>query len=225
MAEMKHFRLAVIVFSSTCCIVAGRSVHAADALIAGGAMNIPPIAAAPAERPIFSLTDVPAIEPELPAHPFARGARYWTVTGGTSHDSSLGRIYLTQFSIDTYVADDFAIRMGATLGYADARQTDGGVQGGPELGFRWHLVNADRFSIYLDGSAATVIHENPMTPESLRFNFDLQAGLGATLQLDDATHLHGGVRWHHLSNARVRGKARNLGYDAPLFYLGIMRAF
>ncbi len=160
-----------------------------------------------------------------PADPFAEGSRHWSLTFGTSRDPDLGRIYLSQFSIDHYFEDGLAFRAGLTIGYADAERTSGGLQGGPEFGLRWHFLRVDRFSFYLDGSVATVIHQNPLTPNSLRFNFDLKAGLGATFQLDGDTHLKAGLGWHHLSNARVRGRSRNLGYDAPIVYLGLMRSF
>lgn len=157
--------------------------------------------------------------------PFAKGSRYWSVTLGASRDPDLGRIYLTQFSVDHYIHDDLSIRAGLNFGYARADRTDGGVQGGPELGFRWHFISQERFSTFLDGSAAAIIHENPLTEDSLRFNFDLQAGFGATLHFTDDTHLQAGIRWHHLSNARIRGKSRNLGYDGPLLYGGVMWRF
>ncbi len=163
--------------------------------------------------------------PQTRLHRFARGARYFSATAGTSRDSSIGRIYLTQMSIDHYIFDDFALRTGINFGYADADRTSGGVQGGPELGLRWHFWSGDRLTTYIDGSVATVAHQHPLTERSLQFNFDLQAGLGATFQLTEDAHLKGGVRWHHLSNARVRGKSRNLGYDAPKVYLGVLWRF
>ena len=157
--------------------------------------------------------------------PFAEGARYFSLTLGTSRDPSLGRIYLTQFSVDHYLWNDIALRAGFIFAYADARRNDDGVYGGPELGLRWHFLQHDRFSLHLDGSVAAVFHEHPLTENSLRFNFDLQAGLGAMYQLSDDLLLQGGVRWHHLSNARIRGKSRNLGYDGPMLYLGFLHAF
>ncbi len=162
---------------------------------------------------------------DAPLEPFAKGSRYWSLTFGTSRDPDIGRIYVSQFSVDHYFEEALAFRAGFTIGYTDAERTSGGVQGGPEFGLRWHLLRINRFSMYIDGSVAAVFHQNPLTPNSLHFNFDLQAGLGATLQVEDATHLKAGLRWHHLSNARIRGTSRNLGYDAPIFYVGLMRSF
>lgn len=81
------------------------------------------------------------------------------------------------------------------------------------------------WSAYLDGLVAPVLHEHALTPQSLRFNFDLEGGVGATRRVAAGLHLNGGLRWHHLSNARVRGKSRNLGYDVPLGYIGLLRNF
>jgi hypothetical protein len=182
----------------------------------------------PNAGPLLSIkSDEPEIaDPDdLLADPFAKGSRYWTLTAGISRDAHIGRIYLAQLSLDDYISDDLAIRWGLTFGYANPDDVEGGVQGGPELGIRWHFFTRERFSIYIDSSVGLIFHENPLTEDSLRFNFDVQAGLGATLQLSDQMHLQSGVRWHHLSNARIRGKEENLGYDGPMLYFGVMKAF
>ena len=157
--------------------------------------------------------------------PFGNGSRLWSITAGMSRDKQLGAIGLYQFSADHHVADDLALRVGGTIGYARPTRTPDGLQGGPELGGRWHFDRRGRCSRYLDGSVAAVWHQHSLTPESLRFNFDIQAGVGATYRLHEQLMLKGGLRWHHLSNARVRGKSHNLGYDGPMLYLGTLRPF
>ena len=47
----------------------------------------------------------------------------------------------------------------------------------------------------------------------------------ATYRLSHDTSLQGGLRWHHLCNAQVRGRRHNYGYDGPLLYLGLTRSF
>ena len=54
------------------------------------------------------------------------------------------------------------------------------------------------------------------------FNFTLQGGTGATYNVTDRLTAMLGVRWYHISNARIRGRDRNVGFDSPLFYLGLM---
>lgn len=175
---------------------------------------------------LYAMSEDAAASALDPAHsPFSKGSRFWTVTGGASRDESLGWIALTQAGVSHYVIDNFALHYGATLGYANAYRTKGGIQGGPELGIRWHFLPCKRWSLHLDGIAGAVVHQNPLTKQSLRFNFDLQPGLGAMYHIDRNTMLQSGFRWHHLSNARIRGKARNLGYDGPMAYLGLMKSF
>ena len=52
------------------------------------------------------------------------------------------------------------------------------------------------------------------------FNFTLQSGFGATYGLSDLFIPMGGMRWFHISKARIRGRDRNVGFDSPMFYLG-----
>lgn len=159
------------------------------------------------------------------ADPFAEGTHAWGVLLGRSRDPSLGRIIALQVEHSRFVRDGLSISIGGTFGYAEADAWRDGVLGGPEAGIRWHLLRDSRASVFLDGGAAMLFQQHPLTRESLRFNFDLKAGLGATLRLDDRTSLIGGLRWHHLSNARVRGRSRNLGYDGPMLSIGLLRTF
>lgn len=153
--------------------------------------------------------------------PFAEDARWWSVSGGVSVDNRLGQIHLVQAGLGCVLAPDLGVHAGVTLGYAHALRTKDHLVGGPQVGAIWRLAHAGRWSGYLEGLAGAVVHEEPMTDESLPFNFDLQAGLGAGYALGGGSVLRGGVRWHHLSNARIRGKPRNLGYDGPLVYVGV----
>lgn len=159
------------------------------------------------------------------ADPFAMGTRAWGVLLGRSRDPSLGRIIALQVEHSRFIRDGLSISIGGTFGYAEADAWRDGVLGGPEAGIRWHLLRDGHASLFLDGGAAMLFQQHPLTRESLRFNFDLKAGLGATLRLDDRTSLIGGLRWHHLSNARVRGRSRNLGYDGPMLSIGLLRTF
>lgn len=157
--------------------------------------------------------------------PFARGTRLISASVGASRDADIGSIRAGHLGADYYPRDNLAVQVGLTLAYADPKTQPNGVYTGPRAGLRWHVLARTDWSAYVDGAVAPVLHEHPLTRESLRFNFDLHGGAGITRRLDDATHLAGGLRWHHLSNARVRGKSRNLGYDAPQAYLGVLRRF
>ena len=158
-------------------------------------------------------------------NPFAKDSRYWSATTGAFYDAGLASVYSTQVHIGHYIADDVAVEYGAIFGYIDARRMPGGVFGGPELGARWHFAKRERWSTYLEGLVGAVYQQHPFTERTLRFNFDLQPGGGATYQFSHGTLVQGGFRWHHLSNAQVRGRAHNFGYDGPMLYVGMTRSF
>jgi hypothetical protein len=58
-------------------------------------------------------------------------------------------------------------------------------------------------------------------------NFTPKLGTGLTYQIreDSATRLQAGLRWHHISNARVAGDADNPSRDAAMIYVGLMLPF
>jgi len=156
---------------------------------------------------------------------FEKGSRYWSTTAGASYDATLGPIYFTEVSISHGLGEYLAIEYGGIFGYADARRTTSGVLGGPEIGVSWHFPTGTRWSTYLEGLVGAVFHQYPLADHTLRFNFDLQPGGGAAYRLSDGTVVQGGFRWHHLSNAQIRGRAHNFGYDGPTLYLKMMRSF
>jgi hypothetical protein len=156
---------------------------------------------------------------------FTKGSRYWSVTAGASRDESLGEIYFTQIHVSHYLADNLAVEYGGLFGYASMKRTPSGVLGGPELGMLWHVAKGERWSLYLEALAGAVYQQHPLAVNTLRFNFDLQPGGGATYRLSDTSMMQGGFRWHHLSNCQVRGRAHNFGYDGPTLYLELLQSF
>lgn len=158
---------------------------------------------------------------------FSKGASFYSFAIGYSEDykKKIGPISHFKITINHYVQDNFALTYGLSMGYAKPKDTKNGFQGGPHLGFRKHFINYKRWSIYFDGSAGAVSHQYPLEEGSLRFNFELEAGCGFTYKINNNSELLGGFRHYHLSNARIAGDERNVGYDAPMLYLGIMRSF
>lgn len=150
------------------------------------------------------------------------GQRAMAATVGGSRDIKLGQVVLLQLGVDYYIRDGVALRYGLLLGHAGAKRTRDGFYGGPQIGLRWHVLRGARWSLDLEAYGAAVYHEHALTEDSLRFNFDLQPGAGVTYRVNADSLLRGGLRWHHLSNARVRGKEHNLGYDGPMLYLGVV---
>lgn len=157
--------------------------------------------------------------------PFIKGSRYWSLATSASRDYSLGSVYLTQIHVNYYFAHNLAISYGGEIGYINGKRTKGGVIGGPQIGLRWHFVKIQKWSIYMEGLVGAVAQQQPLTEQSLRFNFDLEPGGGFSYSLNQKMLLQSGFRWHHLSNARVRGKEHNVGYDGPMVYLQFSHSF
>ncbi|MEQ9094669.1 MAG: acyloxyacyl hydrolase [Phycisphaerales bacterium] len=93
------------------------------------------------------------------------------------------------------------------------------------LGFRWHFVARENWSLFADIGIGVLGTTDHVPPDGTSFNFMPRAGLGFTRQLDENVRLIGGVRWHHISNARTRGDSRNPARDAPQLYVGLVVPF
>jgi len=90
---------------------------------------------------------------------------------------------------------------------------------------RHHLICRGRFSFFADVGAGLSYANHPTPPGGTYFNFTEEAGLGATWQLSGDLHLIGGVRYFHLSNARIEGSSRNPSINATQGYVGLMWTF
>ena len=88
--------------------------------------------------------------------------------------------------------------------------------------FRWHFYRIERFSIYLEGGAGFQ-QATTEFPSDSHFTFRPQAGMGATLRIDEKIFLMGGARWLHISNAGTSDI--NEPWDGAMVYLGLMFSF
>ncbi|HSZ57949.1 MAG TPA: acyloxyacyl hydrolase [Tepidisphaeraceae bacterium] len=90
---------------------------------------------------------------------------------------------------------------------------------------RQHLFHRGRFSFFVDVGGGLTYATHPTPPGGTYFNFTEETGLGATWQLGGNLHLIGGVRYFHLSNARIEGPERNPSINATQGYVGLMWSF
>lgn len=87
-------------------------------------------------------------------------------------------------------------------------------------------VGSWRWAIY-GGAAADV--SNDAEHYNLHFSaehflaeyFSINLELGTLGIGDDGARLMGGVRWHHISNARIKGEDHNPGRDSIMVYVGM----
>lgn len=130
------------------------------------------------------------------------------------------KVYTGNLGVGYHVIDDFSLNL-QTAGYFidHARNTGGG---GLDMLFRWHPLHGRAWSLYMDGGPGFIYTRKTLRDPGTHFNFTVQGGMGATYKLTDRLRSMAGIRWFHISNARIRGKNRNVGFDSPMFYLGLM---
>lgn len=178
---------------------------------------------APAQEADFSSFDPPA------ALPFG--------TKGTSH-----LVFYSGAAIDLEEEDD-AVDVPLVLGYSTFIAEDvefslelglfGHFQEGddaagfnPGFNFRYHFINRRRWSVFFDAGIGLIFSTDNVPDGGTGVNFTPRAGLGGTYQLNaSGLRLLGGLRWHHISNARVEGEERNPDRDGILFYAGLTFPF
>lgn len=154
---------------------------------------------------------------------FAAGSWEVPVYGSVTFGYGPGELYLTHVGVSYYLKDDFAASFEGVSGFADG--DDSGTAFGFDLLFRWHLLRQDRWSLYVDGGAGILYTAKSFKTDSTHFNFTPQAGIGTTWHLNEKTHFMVGTRWHHVSNADIKGPEHNLNHDAPMVYGGVMITF
>jgi len=153
----------------------------------------------------------------------------WWLTLGAAAASDLDSDYdfNGHIAASTFVATDFEFAVEAAGWYFDQQGPNtGGVSG--SMVFRWHFCHDDDYSYTVFGDVGIgLLGSFDNTPaDGSSFNFLPRIGLGATFKLDDAgDRLQIGVRYHHISNARLFGDGDNPARDSVMLYAGIIFPF
>jgi len=88
---------------------------------------------------------------------------------------------------------------------------------------RWHFYADERWTVYVDGGVGVLVASDEVPDGGTEINFTPRLGAGVTRLLNDrGWRLQAGVRWHHISNARIEGEARNPSRDAPMLYAALI---
>jgi lipid A 3-O-deacylase len=156
-----------------------------------------------------------------------KGTQWWTLGLGVAKDSrSLveGQIF-GQYS--TFVEDD--IEVIAELSVRTFNQDGENATGiNPAVVFRWHFWESDEaatWTAFVDAGIGVMLTTDDVPEEATSFNFTPRAGVGLTYALTEHTRLIAGLRWSHISNARIWGNDDNPGSDALMLNLGVNWAF
>ena len=158
--------------------------------------------------------------------PYGMPGQWWLSVGAgvaaaqTDGDFAAdGRLNLTT---STFLVEDFEFLMEWDFW--------GFMQDGPDaVGLSWSFLLRVHFPLddernttfFLDGGVG-VLGSTERVPEDGTFvNLIPKLGFGWSHRLgDSADRLVGGVRWHHISNARISGEESNPSRDGVMFYLG-----
>jgi Lipid A 3-O-deacylase (PagL) len=169
------------------------------------------------------------------------GSKSWTIGGlyasnfDQSHDANL------HIAFSTFLADrfEFVVELGGwyfdqpgrdASGNRSGRETVGGLSG--SMVFRWHFYATDdrEWSVFADAGIGLLAAFDQVPSGGTEFNFLPRIGLGLTKALGDNTsgqapRLMLGARWHHISNARIKGDDRNPARDSLAGYVAIVFPF
>lgn len=155
------------------------------------------------------------------------GSRWWTVGALHANDFDKANDFNLHGAFSQFLADDFEFAIEAAGWYFDQPGTNtGGVSG--SMIFRWHFWHADDYdwSVFGDAGIGLLAAFDDVPDGGTSFNFVPRVGGGFTKAIgEDGARLMVGVRWHHISNARIFGNDRNPARDALAGYVAITFPF
>lgn len=161
---------------------------------------------------------------------FLQGSWSFQAYGSATVGDDAGELYLAHAGLSYFLFDNFSVSFEGLGGVVDAEAVAGASdRDGSTIGFdllaRWFFAHQGGFSVYAEGGIGMIWLEDAFPVNGTHQNFTPQVGMGAIWRATDNLHIMGGVRWHHISNARKSGKNNNPGFDGAMIYAGIMIPF
>jgi hypothetical protein len=168
----------------------------------------------------------PSDYPSSP-NPYARGL--WTATAYGGFAVQPGGGYREQLGYGTvglgyYLFDNISLNAELTGLHASQPGEDVVASGG-DLLLRNHLYNGRNWSLFNDFALGILEGDHRIPPPGTDFNFTIQTGIGATVDLWQNTQLLTGIRYLHVSNAHQEGPLRNPSINAVSAYAGLLFKF
>ncbi len=162
---------------------------------------------------------------DLPIEFGLEGGRWLTFGGGAATDFVDAQDAYGYIQYSRFLADDFewAVELG---GWALDEPSDYAPGVSASSFFRWHFYRDETWTTFADIGMGVLLAGDKVPEGGTNFNFLPRVGVGATYRLGESNaRLIGGVRWHHISNARILGNDSNPGRDSAMFYLGVSIPF
>jgi lipid A 3-O-deacylase len=181
----------------------------------------PPTTPAPAAAPA-SATE-PAIEPIKPFG--TKGMQFGTFGAGFATNLNEANDFNLRIAWSFFVIQNLEFSTELN-GWFFSQPGDDAFGINPAFLFRWHFITRERWSIFSDAGIGLLFSTDDVPDGGTSFNFTPRVGGGFTYALDDiGTRLQVGIRWHHVSNARIRGDSDNPARDGLLLYAGVIIPF
>jgi hypothetical protein len=171
---------------------------------------------------IILLHNVPAIAGEPGKISFPKGTftfqTYATDAGGLDNDANVAS---GTIGCGYFVFDNLSLGVEAS-GYHDHVSGQDAYGYGISGVLRDHIFRFQRTTIFSDVLFGPTESTSRIPAGGTDFNFITRTGIGITHKIDEHLHLLTGVRYFHLSNARIEGPQRNPSINGIEGYIGLM---
>jgi len=142
------------------------------------------------------------------------------VTGASDFNGTT--IMAAGVGVDWFVADGLSVGLFGEGMHVNQRG-DNGLGGGGGVMLRWHLVEDEKFTLFLEAGVGYLLFSDPVPADGVTGDFTPRAAFGANIDLDARTSLSLHLGWLHLSNAQTGED--NPGIDAAAIGLGLQIEF
>ncbi len=170
--------------------------------------------------------EAPLPEGPVPAARYGSEGTEWILFGtGVAYDFDNNTDFNLNVGYSVFLADDveWLLELGA---WYHAQEGDNALSLNPAMEFRWHFYNRGDTSLFLNAGVGVLGATDNVPSLGTGFDFTPRGGVGLTHRIsDDGTRLIAGLRWHHISNARISGEDRNPSRDAPMVYVQLAIPF
>lgn len=174
----------------------------------------------------ISMAPAPQPDAPKPRSAYGREGSQWLEIGGGAADNFNDAVDSDLFfSWSTFLADDIELQLEGSVWYFNQPgDNQGGIAG---VGvFRWHFIHEETWTVYASAGIGLLGATGNVPTDGSSFDFMPRAGIGVTKQLtDEGLRLDLGLRWHHISNARIFGDGDNPARDGLMLYAGLIFPF
>lgn len=153
------------------------------------------------------------------------GSHWGVIGGGVAHsfDDATDTNVFFQY---TYFFDRRVEFLGELGGWYYHQDGDDAWGLNPAMVVRYHYHRTERMTLFIDVGIGLLFASDNVPDGGTSFDFTPRAGTGLTYRLfDDESRLVLGVRWAHVSNARIAGDLDNPGRDGVMLYAGYQFPF